>query len=123
VTLRLPLSVDVDPVVLPGAPATDAAAARARSIIERLEDVRITAVMLAGAAEQVDLTIDASPHVASAPILPTRAWAKSALAAVQLLRAIIEACAAFEDAIAGAGASPAAPGNTSPDRGPGIGSM
>jgi hypothetical protein len=50
-----------------------------------------------GAAEQADLTIDASPYVASSPIMPARAWAKPALAAVQPLRAIIEACAEFEN--------------------------
>jgi hypothetical protein len=89
--------VEVEPVVLPGAPEAGAAAAHARSIIERLEDVRIAAAMLAGAAGQADLTIDASPYVASAPIMPARAWAKPALAAVQPLRAIIAACAEFED--------------------------
>jgi hypothetical protein len=92
---RLPLSVDVDAVVLPGAPTTGSAAAHARSIIERLEDVRIAAAMLAGAAEQADLTIDASPYVASA--LPARAWATPAIAAVPPLRAIIAACLSFED--------------------------
>ena len=91
---RLQVPVEVEPVVLPGEPTTGAAGEHARSIIERLEDVRIVAVMLAGAATQADLTIDASPYAASAP---TRAWAKPALAAVQPLRAIIEACTAFED--------------------------
>jgi hypothetical protein len=94
---RLPAPVEVDPVVLPGAPTTGAAVTHARSIIERLEDVRIAAAVLAGAAEQADLTIDASPYVAFVPILPARAWAKPAIAAVQPLRAIIEACAEFED--------------------------
>jgi hypothetical protein len=61
---RLPAPVEVDPVVLPGAPTTGAAVTHARSIIERLEDVRIAAAVLAGAAEQADLTIDASPYVA-----------------------------------------------------------
>src|ERR1700734_635407 len=50
--------------------------------------------------------------------MPIRTWIDvEASPARQPLRSIIEDCAAFEDAIAGAGASATAPGNTSPDVG------
>jgi len=91
---------DLEPVVLPGAPTTGAAAAHARAIAERLEDVRLAAAILAGAAEKAEATIISSPYTVWAPTLPSRAWAKPAVAAVPPLRQIIEACAAFEDAIA-----------------------
>lgn len=85
---------------MPGAPTSGAAAADALAIAARLDDVRIAAAILAGAAEKAESLITSSPHTAWAPTIPTRAWAKPALAAVQPLRAIIEGCGAFEDAIA-----------------------
>jgi hypothetical protein len=106
---RLPLKrivEDLEPVafILPCAPTSGAAAAHARALAQLLDDVRIAAAILAGAAEQAEIAITASPYTMWTPTIPSRAWAKPAVAAIQPLRAIIEACAGFEDVVASASA-------------------
>jgi hypothetical protein len=71
-----------------------------------LEDVRIAAAVLAGAAEKAKLFITASAYAMWTPTIASRAWAKPAFAAIQPLRQIIESCAAFEDVFAGDGDEP-----------------
>jgi hypothetical protein len=87
------------PVVLAGAPTSGPAAEHARTITDRFEDVRFAVVILAGAAEQAAIALDACPDVGFAELLPRCAWAHPARAAVHPLRQIIEACAAFENAL------------------------
>ena len=108
---RLPLKrvvEDLDPVasILPGAPTNGAAAAHARAMACSLEDVRVAAAILAGAAEKAELFVSASAYAMWTPTIASRAWAKPAVAAIQPLRQIVEGCAAFEDAIAGNGDGP-----------------
>lgn len=91
---------DLEPVVLPGSPTTGAAGGHARAIAERLEDVRVAAAILAGAALKAEVAIDATPHIAFVPLAAQRAWVRPLIAAREPLRLIIEACAAFEDALA-----------------------
>jgi hypothetical protein len=80
---------EVEPVVLPGAPTTGAAAAQAGAIANRLEDVRVAGAVLLGAAAQAEIVIEGR-----------RLNWRPALAALEPLRRIIEACEAFEDALA-----------------------
>jgi hypothetical protein len=108
---RLPLKRivdDLDPVasILPGAPTSGAVAAHARALAELLDDARIAAAVLAGAAEKAELAITVSPYRMWTSTIPSRAWGKPAVAALQPLRQIIEGCAAFEDAIVGGGPQP-----------------
>jgi hypothetical protein len=110
---------DLEPVVLPGAPTTGAAAAHARAIVERLEDVQVAAAILAGAAEKAEIAITTSPYTAWALSLPSRAWAKPAVAAVPALRIIIEACAEFEGICASAAESQPSDGLPAMDSGGG----
>jgi hypothetical protein len=89
----------------------------ARQLAERLEDLRLAAAILAGAAEKAEAAIDATRYTRFVPLVAQRAWVRPLIAARQPLRAIIEACGGFEDALAGAGESAAAHGNASPDVG------
>jgi hypothetical protein len=110
---------DLAPItsIFPGAPSKGTEAEAARQLAERLEDVRLAAAILAGAAEKAEAAIDATRYIRFVPLAAQRTWVRPLIAARQPLRAIIEDCAAFEDAIAGAGTSAAAPGNTSTDVG------
>jgi len=98
-----PLYVEVpvgDRVMLPGAPTTGAEAEAARQLAERLEDLRLAAAILAGAAEKAENAIDATRYIRFVPLAAQRAWVRPLIAAREPLRRIIEACAALEDALA-----------------------
>lgn len=106
---RLPVPVEVDPVLLPDAPPTGAEAEAARQLAERLEDVRLAAAILGGAAEKAEAAIDATRYIRFVPLAAQRAWVRPLIAALQPLRAIIEDCAAFEDVVASAPIERASP--------------
>jgi hypothetical protein len=71
---HLPLKRVVDElaVMLPGAPVSGAEAEAARQLAERLDDVRIAAAILAGAAEKAELAIDATRYIRFVPIVAQR---------------------------------------------------
>jgi hypothetical protein len=101
---HLPLKRVVDelePVMLPGSPTTGAEAEAARELAERMDDVRIAAAILAGAAEKAELAIETTRYIRFVPIVAQREWVRPLIAARQPLQHVIESCAAFEDALAG----------------------
>ena len=89
-----------DRVALAGAPTTGEAGEHARAIAERLGDMRVAVAILLGAAEKADSLISSRPEFFGRLVPPSQARAR---AAAQPLRRIIDACAAFEDALAAAG--------------------
>ena len=95
-----------EPITLPGMPTRGAEGQVARKVAHRLEDVRIAAAMLCGAAEKAELAIVNEPALFGRLVRP-RSWTAPALAALEPLRLISEACMAFEEAVAGARARPA----------------
>jgi hypothetical protein len=112
---RVPLRrIDDYPVeitALAAAPLTGEAAAVARNLAERLEDVRVAAAVLTGAAAHATIAIDGRLM----PSLSHLAWTGSARAAIEPLRRIVDACGDFEDALAKAGETSAPHGDWSPD--------
>lgn len=94
----------IGPVTLPGAPMTGAEGRLAREVAHRLEDVRIAAAMLCGAAEQAELTIANEPALFGR-LVPAQPSTRPVIAALEPLKRIVQACDAFEDAIAGGGES------------------
>jgi hypothetical protein len=97
---------EVEPNPLPGAPTMGAEAGAARWFAERLEDVRVAAALLQAAAEHVELAILNEPS-RFGRLVPAQPWTRPVIAALEPLKRIGEACAAFEEAVAGAGAHPA----------------
>ena len=110
---RFPLKrvdeLDLEPIVLPGAPTTGAEAAAAQQLAERADDVRLAAALLHGAAAQADLAFNTTKYIPFLPLEAQRAWARPLIASRAPLLAIIKACDAFEDVFAGRceGTSPA----------------
>jgi hypothetical protein len=100
-----------EPVVLPGAPTTGEAGKNARAIAAGLEETRRAVAALSDAAARILAAVDGR---LSAPTLRSHAWARPALAAVQPLRHIVEACIEFEDALAASGESSATASARSP---------
>lgn len=92
--------VDKPEPPLPGAPTAGAETEVARGLADRLRDVRIAAAILCGVAEQAELTIANEPALFGR-LVPARPWTKPAIAALEPLKMIVQACDAFEDAIAG----------------------
>jgi hypothetical protein len=80
---------------LPCGPLTGEAAAVARGLAERIDDVRIAAAVLRGAAVKATIAIDGR----LLPPLPAGAGGRAVL---DPLRRIVDACGAFEDALAAA---------------------
>lgn len=104
---RFPLKrvdeLDLEPIVLPGAPTTGAEAAAAQQLAERADDVRLAAALLHGAAAQADLAFNTTKYIPFLPLEAQRAWARPLIASRAPLLAIIKACDAFEDVFAGRG--------------------
>ena len=91
----------IGPVTLPGAPPMGAEAGAAQWFAERIEDVRVAAALLQAAGEHVDLAINTTPYIKFLPLAAQREWVRPLIEAREPLRRIVEACAAFEDVLAG----------------------
>jgi hypothetical protein len=107
--------LEPEPIIFPGAPTTGAEAAQAREIVDRFEDVRVAAAILAGAAAKAEDALDACLAVGFSRLSLDHAWATPARGAAQPLRRIAEACADFEAAIATPGERLVAEGEACPD--------